>query len=266
MLPLNTSLIVEAEQSERHDEVLCSEIEEELFELRYRQKGHFSSSIQLYRFKAFVCDKTDFKCGESPNKSVGFIANDLPLEVLLKIAAFTQLGRVSKAWSHAMTIYSRRRFQDCLSKIMRPLTDNFDRIVMEVENQLFELYKECCTLPKAYGQKARQLLFNLRDSRNDFLRDRLLSGELSASALVRMSANEMANPQLVKQRKQWMKKRTYEVMRNAPDLEGLTESDMFECRSCGCSRTRYRQWRRKAIVDRTRIIIICTQCPYRWEL
>lgn len=47
MLPLNTSLIVEAEQSERHDEVLCSEIEEELFELRYRQKGHFSSSIQL---------------------------------------------------------------------------------------------------------------------------------------------------------------------------------------------------------------------------
>lgn len=170
---------------------------------------------------------------------------------------------------------------------MRPLTDNFDRIVMEVENQLFELYKEwyvtvrfpykrdrmmtddpfcSCTLPKAYGQKARQLLFNLRDSRNDFLRDRLLSGELSASALVRMSANEMANPQLVKQRKQWMKKRTYEVMRNTPDLEGLTESDMFECRSCGCSRTRYRQWRRKAIVDRTRIIIICTQCPYRWEL
>lgn len=121
------------------------------------------------------------------------------------------------------------------------------------------------SLTKAYGQKARQLLFNLRDSRNAALRQRLLSGELPAHSLVRMSATDMANPQLVRQRKEWIKKRTHEVMRDERELEGF-ESDLFECRACGSSRTRYRQWRRKAIVDRTRIIVICLRCPYRWEL
>lgn len=121
-------------------------------------------------------------------------------------------------------------------------------------------------LPKAYGQKARQLLFNLKDTRNAALRERLLSGELRANALVRMSAADMANPQLVRQRKEWIKKRTFEVMRDSRELDGFMESDLFECRSCGSSRTRYRQYRRKAIVDRTRIIVLCLLCPYSWEL
>lgn len=121
-------------------------------------------------------------------------------------------------------------------------------------------------MPKSYGQKARQLLFNLKDSRNAALRERLLSGDLHARALVRMSATDMANPQLVRQRKEWIKKRTHEVTRCARELDGFMESDLFECRSCGSGRTRYRQYRRKAIVDRTRIIVLCLACPYSWEL
>lgn len=110
------------------------------------------------------------------------------------------------------------------------------------------------------------MLFNLKDTRNAALRERLLSGELPAAALVRMSAADMANPQLVRQRKEWIKKRTHEVMRDARELDGFMECDLFECRSCGSARTRYRQYRRKAIVDRTRIIVLCLACPYTWEL
>jgi transcription elongation factor S-II len=121
------------------------------------------------------------------------------------------------------------------------------------------------SLTKAYAHKARTLLFNLKDSRNVDLRNRLLSGELPSHSLVRMSGPDMANPQLVRQRKEWIKKRTHEVMRDGREAEGF-ESDLFECRNCGSSRTRYRQWRRKAVVDRTRIIVICLRCPYRWEL
>jgi DNA-directed RNA polymerase subunit M/transcription elongation factor TFIIS len=81
-----------------------------------------------------------------------------------------------------------------------------------------------------------------------------------------MSASDMANPQLVQQRQQWIKKRTHEVMRDTRVLDGFTQTDLFECRSCGSHRTCYRQWRRKAIVDRTRVIVICRDCPSRWEL
>uniref|UniRef100_M4B7M9 Uncharacterized protein n=1 Tax=Hyaloperonospora arabidopsidis (strain Emoy2) TaxID=559515 RepID=M4B7M9_HYAAE len=63
-----------------------------------------------------------------------------------------------------------------------------------------------------------------------------------------MSCPDMANPQLVHQRKEWIKKRTHEVMRDGREVEGF-ESDLFECRNCGSSRTRYRRWRRKAVVD-----------------
>ena len=120
-------------------------------------------------------------------------------------------------------------------------------------------------MTKAYAHKARTLLFNLKDVRNIDLRNRLVSGELPSQSLVRMSGPDMANPQLVRQRKEWIKKRTHEVMRDGREVEGF-ESDLFECRNCGSSRTRYRQWRRKAVVDRTWIIIMCLRCPYRWEL
>ena len=109
-------------------------------------------------------------------------------------------------------------------------------------------------------------MFNLKDQKNAHLRQRVLSGELAAESLVRLDANGMANPQLVAARKEWLKKRKQEVMRETPEIAGFTETDIFTCASCRGKRTRYRQWRRKAIVDRTRIIVVCLNCPNRWEL
>lgn len=160
---------------------------------------------------------------------------------------------------------ARRRFSTRLADVLRPLAPAAARVALEVEAELHALHAQPFALPKAYGLKARQLLFNLRDERNAALRERLLSGELPARSLVRMSGTDMANPQLVRQRKEWIKKRTFEVMRDERAADGY-ETDLFECRACGSARTRYRQWRRKAIVDRTRIVVICLRCPYRWEL
>lgn len=190
----------------------------------------------------------------------------LPQEVLANILSFTpQVGRVCKSWSLASVAVARRRFQSRLADILRPLDENALVLALDVEAELYAAYGCSYSLTKAYAHKARTLLFNLKDSRNADLRQRLVSGELPAHSLVRMSGPDMANPQLVRQRKEWIRKRTHEVMRDGREAEGF-ESDLFECRNCGSSRTRYRQWRRKAVVDRTRIIVICLRCPYRWEL
>ncbi|TMW65759.1 hypothetical protein Poli38472_008401 [Pythium oligandrum] len=194
------------------------------------------------------------------------MANELPQEVLVQICSFTPVGRVSKAWSLAMSTIARRKFLARLTDNLTPFTSNATCVAQEIESALFTAYGQMYNLPKSYGQKARQLLFNLKDARNSALRERLFSGELPAAALVRMSASNMANPQLVRQREQWIKKRTHEVTRDTRAHEGFTQSDMFECRSCGSHRTCYRQWRRKAIVDRVRVIVLCLDCPYRWEL
>ncbi|KAH7463766.1 hypothetical protein PRIC1_006532 [Phytophthora ramorum] len=193
------------------------------------------------------------------------VAASLPQEVLALIISFGQVGRVCKAWSLASIAVARRRFSSRLADILRPLDMNSVVVALDVEAELYAAYGQSYSLTKAYAHKARTLLFNLKDSRNVALCNRLLSGELPSHSLVRMSGPDMANPQLVRQRKEWIKKRTHEVMRDGREVDGF-ESDLFECRNCGSSRTRYRQWRRKAVVDRTRIIVICLRCPYRWEL
>ena len=55
--------------------------------------------------------------------------------------------------------------------------------------------------------KCRSICFNLSDSKNPELRSRLLSGELSPAALVRLSSQEMASGSLRAQRQQWHAKR-----------------------------------------------------------
>ncbi|KAG2767461.1 hypothetical protein JG687_00012120 [Phytophthora cactorum] len=184
------------------------------------------------------------------------VAATLPQEVLALIISFGQVGRVCKSWSLASIAVARCRFSSRLTDILRPLDSNALAVALDVEAELYAAYGQSYSLTKAYAHKARALLFNLKDSRNVDLRNRLLSGELPSHSLVRMSGPDMANPQLARQRKEWIRKRTHEVMRDGREAEGF-ESDLFECRNCGSSRTRYRQWRRKAVVDRTRIIVIC---------
>ncbi|CAI5741046.1 unnamed protein product [Hyaloperonospora brassicae] len=216
-------------------------------------------------------EKKEAEGGEMVDKAAAVEASGwsaaatLPHEVLALILSFGQVGRVCKSWSLASIAVARRRFSSRLTDILRPLDSKAVILALDVEEELYAAYGQSHSLTKAYAHKARTLLFNLKDARNVDLRNRLVSGDLPTHNLVRMSGPDMANPQLVRQRKEWIKKRTHEVMRDGREVEGF-ESDLFECRNCGSSRTRYRQWRRKAVVDRTRIIIICLRCPYRWEL
>ncbi|KAL7679708.1 putative transcription elongation factor S-II, central domain-containing protein [Plasmopara halstedii] len=241
---------------EDNDDVWALELEEELdlaADLDMIQSGdQLVAGIEMMEEEQVALDKPSM---------VMF----LPHEVLIIIISFGQVGRVCKSWSLASIAVARRRFSSRLTDILRPLNVNALAVALDVEAELHAAYGQSYSLTKAYAHKARTLLFNLKDSRNVDLRNRLLSGKLLSHNLVRMSGHDMANPQLARQRKEWIKKRTHEVMRDGREVEGF-ESDLFECRNCGSSRTRYRQWRRKAVVDRTRVIVICLRCPYRWEL
>ena len=86
------------------------------------------------------------------------------------------------------------------------------------------------------------------DVRNVNVHNQLVSGELPTQSLVRMSGPDMANPQLVRQQKKWIKKRTHEVMRDGHEVEDF-KLDLFECCNCGSSRTSYRLWCCEAVMD-----------------
>lgn len=90
-------------------------------------------------------------------------------------------------------------------------------------------------------------------------------GNISSFDLVRMKENELAHPELTRKRKNWTQQRIQEITLRDEIDAGAVETNLFTC-VCGSNRTQYRQWRRKAIVDRTRIIVICMECPRRWDL
>ncbi|RHZ40546.1 hypothetical protein DYB26_013168, partial [Aphanomyces astaci] len=122
------------------------------------------------------------------------------------------------------------------------------------------------SLTKRYREQARMLLFNLRDCKNDMLRLRVLRGDVSPSALARLTSKDMANPHLVEQRKEWIKDRTAQVTRHVRHLQGMLETDMFTCPSCGSNKTQHCQGRRKARADRVCIVVMCSRCPHRWQV
>ncbi|EEY57044.1 uncharacterized protein PITG_10617 [Phytophthora infestans T30-4] len=211
---------------DEEDDAWALELEEELDLTGIRYEGRLNQcSVNVHEPKLDLEEKLSLGTKQRDEDKTALalpsVAATLPQEVLALIIGFGQVGRVCKSWSLASVAVTRRRFSSRLADILRPMDPKAVAVALDVETELFT----------AYGQ-----------------------------SLVRMSGPDMANPQLARKRKEWIKKRTHEVMRDGREAEGF-ESDLFECRNCGSSRTRYRQWRRKAVVDRTRIIVICLRCP-----
>ncbi|CAM9897922.1 unnamed protein product [Pylaiella littoralis] len=190
----------------------------------------------------------------------GLRINNLPDEIVDNIAGFALLPRcVSKRIERYRVKVVRKRVIGALeSSAKLPALK-----AQEVEDAIFVLCGRCVT--KAYKAKAREMSFNLRAGKNDPLRERLLSGFLLPSELVRMSSNDLAPLSVRQERERLVRKRIREVT-SSRDSPFHTVTDRFTCQECGHERTQYRTWRRKAVVDRVRVIVQCLQCRHSWEL
>jgi len=63
------------------------------------------------------------------------------------------------------------------------------KIALKIEDELNGKYKDI----KGYSDKARSLVFNFKDPKNQRLRKRIISGDLSAKEVVTLSAMELAS-------------------------------------------------------------------------
>nr|XP_024396589.1 uncharacterized protein LOC112292392 isoform X2 [Physcomitrium patens] len=70
--------------------------------------------------------------------------------------------------------------------------DQARKLATDIEAELFKLYGS----KKMYNQKARSLLFNLKDKSNPELRARVFSGEIPPEDLCRMSGEQLASKEL----------------------------------------------------------------------
>lgn len=72
------------------------------------------------------------------------------------------------------------------------IVDQARKLATDIEAELFKL----CGSKKTYNQKARSLLFNLKDKSNPELRARVFSGEIPPADLCRMTGEQLASKEL----------------------------------------------------------------------
>lgn len=87
-------------------------------------------------------------------------------------------------------------------------------LAMKIEAELFKIFDG---VSKKYKEKARSLLFNLKDRNNPELRERVLSGDIVPERLCTMTAEELASKEL----SQWRiaKAEEHDQMRFLPDSD-----------------------------------------------
>lgn len=109
---------------------------------------------------------------------------------------------------------------------------------MRIEGVLNSQFKD----PKRYADKARSLIFNLRDKKNPELRSKVLKEEFTALQLVTLSPKELASDKQKQEREEVIKaslqeKRTdwqKEMLQKNGSNQGF-----FTCGKCGSKKTTY---------------------------
>jgi len=92
-----------------------------------------------------------------------------------------------------------------------------------------ELYKIFSGVEKQYKTKYRSLAFNLKNPKNPDLRAAVMNGATSATALCKMTAQDMASEDLKKQRKEYA---SYHLEASKAGVGVATSTDMFKCSKC----------------------------------
>jgi transcription elongation factor S-II len=74
-------------------------------------------------------------------------------------------------------------------------------VALEIEDNLCSKYKD----KKSYADKARSLVFNLKDPKNPKLRGRLIEGDLTSWDVVTMEPKELASELKKEEREKTLK-------------------------------------------------------------
>ncbi|KAK9331084.1 transcription factor S-II, central domain-containing protein [Lipomyces starkeyi] len=114
----------------------------------------------------------------------------------------------------------------------------------------------------AYRTKMRSLYLNLKDAKNPNLRYRVVSGEISAERLYRMSAQEMASEDLKNEIKRLEEKNLFNAQ-GAKEQRAVT--DRFTCGKCKQKKVSYYQMQTRSADEPLTTFCTCENCGNRWK-
>lgn len=114
----------------------------------------------------------------------------------------------------------------------------------------------------AYRTKMRSLYMNLKDPKNPELRQRVVSGDVSADRLRQMSPQEMAPTELRKEMEEIEKQNLFNAQ-GAKEQRATT--DRFTCGKCKHKKVSYYQMQTRSADEPLTTFCTCENCGNRWK-
>lgn len=132
-------------------------------------------------------------------------------------------------------------------------------LATSLEEAIFNHFKS--TNPK-YKNQVRSRVFNLKDKKNNVLRDGLLIGSITCERLAVMTSGEMASDEVKKEREAFIKQG---IDDSALAVHEGTKSGLIKCGGCGKSNTTYHQAQTRSADEPMTTFVLCNECGKRWK-
>jgi transcription elongation factor S-II len=131
-------------------------------------------------------------------------------------------------------------------------------VAAAIESALFGAYGG---FTDAYREKYKSLQFNIRDKKNQRLRDILLTGELSADQLITLPPQDLANPEITAK----LAKLEQEIMEKKQIAQKVATCEHFQCAKCKQNKTTYYQLQTRSADEPMTTFVECVNCGARWK-
>ncbi|KAK7207154.1 transcription factor S-II, central domain-containing protein [Myxozyma melibiosi] len=171
-----------------------------------------------------------------------------------------------KTDSVSTEIYPDKVRNSCVTVTYNALASDSDAhsdVILACSKQIEQVVftNEKGTTP-TYRSKMRSLFLNLKDSKNPSLRARVVSGEISAERLYRMSPQEMASEELKNEIKRLEQKNLFNAQ-GAKEERAIT--DRFTCGKCKQKKVSYYQMQTRSADEPLTTFCTCENCGNRWK-
>jgi len=134
-----------------------------------------------------------------------------------------------------------------------------EHLATDLEEAIFGQFKQ--TNPK-YKNQVRSRVFNLKDKKNQGLREGLLLGSILPARLAVMTSDEMASDEVKKQREKFVKEGIDDA---ALAINPGTKSTLIKCGGCGKNNTTYHQAQTRSADEPMTTFVLCNECGKRWK-
>ncbi|KAI8478941.1 Transcription elongation factor A protein 1 [Branchiostoma belcheri] len=145
-----------------------------------------------------------------------------------------------------------------------PVTKTHDSVREKCREMLANALKtdEFKNTEMKYKTRVRSRIANLKDTKNPGLREKVLHGDVSPEKMAKMTAEEMASPEM----KELRQSLTKEAIRDAQmATTGGTQTDLLKCGRCKKRNVTYNQVQTRSADEPMTTFCYCNECGNRWK-